>query len=979
MLQNGDDVMRGNKGLLLERCDSAKSPDAIHFVNTAAGGFFEDYYHKYSIHMDGGISLRDLLTRVNDYIAASRNRIGDDQTIEFELRTGNISPSTYRASLAAAHCDQSATRELSLSIYEYERGTKNASLVTRKTYVSPIDKGSPATTIRKTPIAHVRHSQPCDIKFALTMEEQQHSGPAPQRTSVARLRIRTSRRVQIAQHTWSLDITLVLETTYGDLQADRSIREMFFTREDGIKTHPIHYEVELELLLPRDQPFVPLQESDMQLAADMICDIAYPVGIDIGAAQSPRDLLTRLIARKLNKKPAALNSLLNGAKSMTKTVYLREVYQSPEFFITDKTDGTRAVAVITIERAIGVVTAENAIGDPAALAISTPESIFAMYDGELVMSPTSAVFYAFDCLVTDGMLVTGETFSSRIHLIKEFTTTIDNITLSIRLKKFSSTRAADIRELVTSHISPGDYKTDGLIFTRDGKSYYETDNWKWKSYEDTTIDFLCLSCPESMIDRAPFIIPRDVTLHGTKAAPAVKFYILMCSCSDSQRRALCIRKLAKHDEMTPPEMRNNLSHFVCPFEPLAYVLIVRPSDIEQWGGDLHNKVMEMRWRDQSAAIPDPWRHWDLMRHRTDKIIGNNILTAINVFANYIDPFPVEALWNPTVGYFEQETESRTFTSKKYRRFILTILLHQRLNGHAVIEFGGGRAQDFTRYAAAGADIVLNYDSDPVAIVEGVERVESINTHIDRSAAYKWIASIGEKPRAGTQRAICAAPAYIGRVSDITTLTPDALRADFAAIGIPPHSFSSVVSTFAFHYFCTDRVTVTRVFELASAALAEDGTILITTMNGAEVHNRLKASGGVYELNDEEDHATEEHSRAKYRIEAAYPITEEFREFGQMIRVSVPFSERMYDEPLCNFDAIATIAESCGFVRQGSIRFSDTFLPAWNTATNIRLTHADREYTALFEMLIFARHSARIVPAPTRSTSRALKKKGTARQ
>ena len=95
------------------------------------------------------------------------------------------------------------------------------------------------------------------------------------------------------------------------------------------------------------------------------------------------------------------------------------------------------------------------------------------------MPETLTLLFAFIIALTIGIYVGKAVFSSK----------------TIAEKKIFEERA-DVKK---------EYKTDGIILVEPGKSYRETKNYKWKSLHDTTIDFLAMKCPKSIIGKAPFI------------------------------------------------------------------------------------------------------------------------------------------------------------------------------------------------------------------------------------------------------------------------------------------------------------------------------------------------------------------------------------------------------------------------------------------------------------------------------------------
>lgn len=921
------------------------------------------------------------------------------RTTELEIRLGKIPIASYNESLALLRSgtgyltEAEPEPEKTLSVISPD---KDAPFVLRKSFPTQV-----IVLMRKRKEAQCTgtmavDSTQCGYKVTLSSEEVIKNARGPRPEDVVRLRKRTSRMIELDGHIWSVEVTLIRETTFQQISQNTMIKTAFFEKQEGAS----HYEVEIEMIKCGQSA---ITEEHLRNAALHICRIAYPRGIDVGVAKSPRELLIRTVARLISRRDAherelreiTLKNILNNAESLTKQSYLHDVFPMEGYYATDKADGERGLAVIDINGAIAIITDTMMFGScdiarindiydgevmvAAAMAATAPAatapSASAPAPSTTETAPTgkNVMFYAFDCLWSGGESLISAPFESRVAMIDSLeSATATHEQIVVRPKEFQVLRAVSMQKTIEDlyNRKTRQYPIDGLIFTQPGVDYFATKNYKWKPMTANTIDFLCLRCPEKLYGSHPYVLPREANTLSASALGRSEFriYLLFCACSERQRAEYCIQPLPFHDEIIAREMRNNVIHFACMYEPLAYVLILKLSDMKD-GVDIHGKVVEMRWRasselqsDEDAhGISDPWRHWDLLRIRPDRQIGNNIHVATSVFANYVNPFPLEALWRPTAGYFAKETEGGFVASNKYRRFILTMIIYNNLHEVArarVLDLGGGRAQEFVRYAAAGASLMVNFDVDAMAITESVVRVEdqARGRHIANSMVVRWLKNLGARVGETGQPGECTVPVYIGRVIDILKLAPDSFEASLKSIGLSARMFDAVVSSFAFHYFCVSKEAVERVFALINIALNDasdrDGKIIITTMNGERVFELLKQNGGVWKGIDTDS------GSVKYEIHALYEPLDTPRLFGQMIRVSVPFSEELYEEPLCNFAALREIATAAGFNTTEVIDYgSDSLLTLLQKADPElarKLSPIDREYTSLFSTIIFKR-------------------------
>ena len=939
-------------------------------------------------------------------------------SLEFEIRLGKIDIASYAKSLeilrAAPHSDPRDGEEKSLSVLSHDDAA-NLPLVIRK--IHPV--GS-TVTMHKTEIAKYIgntdiDSTTCGFKIALSRESIVNDAQSPKPSDKVRLRIRNSRMIEIDGRIWSADVTLICESTYGQMLSNKRIKTDFFDTPEHKGAQ--HYEVEFELH-HRGTRGSNITSSDVMAIVARACSIAYPNGINVGISKSPRELTIRSAAQIINRAkenmghnvrharatPRALGQspsvtlkgILNNAVSLTKSVYLRDVHPMVGYYATDKADGERGLAIIDSDKHIAVVTDTQMYGH------CDVQRIANMYDGEVITdAPSSAPstsapeakpqkisFYAFDCLWSDGKSMMAEHFIDRISEIEE--SSDGDILISV--KEFFVISVETMRKTIEDIYNRADrpYPIDGLIFTQPDADYVDTKNYKWKPMRSNTIDFLCLRCPEKLYGHSPYVLPQQAisVSASEKGRSDFRIYLLYCSCSEQQRKDFRIERLAIHDEIVPPGLRNDIIQFEYKFEPLAYILVVRMgADLERFGGDIHGRVVEMRWRitqhddiDESpmTAKDEPWRRWDMLRVRPDRVVGNNIAVAASVFVNYVDPFPLEALWEPTTTYFEKGASEIFRASNKFRRFILTMVIYNELRftkKSRILDLGGGLEEDFPRYVMIGASGIVNFDIDAMAITVSVARVEEFARSRRSASAHmpmaeQWIANLTKEeqamagnssrparaisPPSGLQARENMIPTYIGRVVDVTKLTQESLRSILLSLKLDVGIFDAVVSTFAFHHFCRSRETVERVFSIMNLALNDSGIIIITTMNGERVFDLMKRNGGVWKRSEPDTNIV------KYEIRALYSAEEQSEEhprgFGQMIRVSVPFSDEMRDEPLCNFSAVREVASAAGFSATNVTDYgAEALFAMWRVADprlSRETTMLDREYTNLFSTIVF---------------------------
>lgn len=929
--------------------------------------------------------------------------------IEIELRAGHISTTHYHPIIKS--CSEIGTPIQHATDGEYDMSfsiicsnlmadtsARDRSIAIRR----GIEKGSPVYGLEKERIAFLALD---GARFVVSRETTIVGAlPKPRGDDVVRFRARRSWSIDVNGVPWIIDVTIVRERTYaqfvagaqgkGENKVIQGFRGMVtsgaFDQNDFIE-----FEIELDM-----RAFI-VSDRARDLARDdlaRVIEIAHRV-LDV-VPRARDDTRTRAPLRKrillalahiLDHRPRdssrlSLKTLLNNARSMDVMQYARTIFPNiGGYYVTGKADGMRGIMVIDSTDKCAILTDSDVLGNDGCMTLGA--RLQHVLDGEVMESSGVPKFLAFDCLVIDGRACIDRIFSERIGLIDgdliEKAHTLCEPFASVEAKKYEriDSTGADIKDVVQRVAASGSYKTDGIIFTQPDAAYGATINFKWKPADNMTIDFLCVKCPRSLYGRGRYQLPVDGMTYAASSAGRSEYviYLLFCDCTEDQLLGLCIHRLDEWREIAetiPTEQRARIIHFSSNFDPLAYILVIREQEVTDWlraqGADmdanpsLHGRVVEMR----PCARDCGSRKWDLVRLRTDRVTGNNIAVANSVYASSIAPFTMEMLWEPARGYFDtDESRKDLIPGNKYRRFVIgavmssVLVLEDRAHDR-ILDIGGGRAQDFVRYAAIGAKFVVNYDSDKYAIVEGVSRVTSLvrNNGIARANAASHIRALVLDSKQCTRaiaRAIaggatsldpavnvkCYAPTYIGRVADMNSMTVGMFKDDLRRIWCDEHSFDVAFSSFAFHYFCGSRATIKSVWSIIDLALSAQGVVIITTMDGDEVTKLLTKSEG---------HWGSVETGTKYEIARI--------DGTRRIRVSVPFSRELLEEPLCFVEELDNVAGEFGFARIYTIEFGarsmlDLF-GSYEPELRGQMNEEDITYTSLFRTYIYGRNAKR---------------------
>ena len=199
--------------------------------------------------------------------------------------------------------------------------------------------------------------------------------------------------------------------------------------------------------------------------------------------------------------------------SITRADY-RNLYPPKNFYITDKADGKRAIAIIQNGKAI-IIT--NSIIEGSVINHDSKYQLDTILDGEYVAAPRrtllpegapydSGNFYAFDIIAINGISLVNKGFEERVTYLENACILLTDLGISAESKPFTSTNVEDLESLITGvYERERPYEKDGLIFVESGKSYIDTKTYKWKPAHSNTIDFLVKKAPSNVLGKYPFI------------------------------------------------------------------------------------------------------------------------------------------------------------------------------------------------------------------------------------------------------------------------------------------------------------------------------------------------------------------------------------------------------------------------------------------------------------------------------------------
>lgn len=658
------------------------------------------------------------------------------------------------------------------------------------------------------------------------------------------------------------------------------------------------------------------------------------------------------IAAFVGKRASGSNQLkqvLNQVNSLSKTVYYAEVWPqiaAGRLFATPKLDGARCAIVLREGRCHIVRSNDTEEIQPARPVDPGKHYII---DAELL----GGKYYAFELVAIDEKASAGSLserliqLSAAIELAASF--------VDIVAKDYVKLDSANLRTQIESIRGGVTTPTDGIIFSEDGLSYIETRHYKWKPYEDNTIDFLAVKCPGSLLGIKPYEVKTGLTL-----------YLLFVGINRQMREKLGLGFILHYRTMFPDagksggrDKRDATSatsgsnympiQFSTSADPIGYLFY---SEL-----DLDRQIVELGRNRENTE-------WVLRGTRPDRKVdksyyGNDYRIAELTYTNFIDPFALSDLWTPSKSYFTKTATGAYMASNKYKRYVVSVLMKENISGAKwVIDLGAGRGGDLHRYQEIGVENALFTDDDPTAIAELISRKFKTFTS-NRRHVRGWLGGDGATLRTDVINGIeydklvekdVKSLTIHTLVIDLRTPAPD-LVASTLRFGATPERVDGMVCNFALHYMCETVDSMRNLLTFVSRMLRVGGVFIFLVMDGRKVFDLLSEVKTGDQWSARDDPA----APPKYAITRKY-TAKTLQPAGQTISVLLPFSDEMYDEPLCNVDAVISSARKVGLeieTDSNMLEMMSRFARA-DAGLAARLTDADKHYIGLHRYVTMRR-------------------------
>ncbi len=782
---------------------------------------------------------------------------------------------------------------------------------------------------------------------------------------------------------WRVDMTVVREIPGSAAQDLKSIvKQMFKTQpamapdnflsvlglvqDDSTAVRQLYdYEVEVEFMGPppvRDA----LQPADVFAAADTVLRLANPERLCEAALQAEIFRAAAFVVGSGNvallqkyRHERGLKQLLPQAMALTRAEY-RKLFPPRGFFVTDKADGTRALALarggkgVIASTALFEFTSADTTGPSGrVLADAAGDTIL---DGEYVDTDGQKTFYAFDVIAVNGQDLTQLGFEERKPYIEtgvKFLCAAGVPAFTKEVRRIQDGEAAELeRTILEVHKAPRKYKKDGIMFIEPGKPYSETTSYKWKSAEDNTIDCLVRRVPASVLGKPPYLDKPGFALH-----------FLFVGVSPGLYSALGLTRCPGYEALFPGGPGHDTSgYFPIQFTPsdapLAY-LYWHPVLGPQPGkgtipDEIDGKVLEMRCTGGCivAGAGDGFACWEIVRVREDRrrelasgrYYGNDFRVAEMIWLNYLDPFPLQELWEGPGARSFLRTKAGVYRAQTAAISYVKSQLIKSLKHEAwVVDVGIGKGQDLGRYLDAEVQNLVAVDSDRAALSELVRKKYAL-------------AEKRRQRRAGPRVSNSSTTVYV-LAANVSAPFGETLKL-FKGVGLPNSTADALVCNLAVHYFLSDISAMRNFIVLVRHTVKIGGQVVLTVFLGEEVHalfkaNKVPVNGtwDVFEANGTGDQGTR-----KYSVKRLYS-SDVLEAAGQRIGVLHPFSDgEYYEEYLVNVKVLTKEFENHNFGRTVFKRVEE-YLPDFelhNPTLARTLTQGDKKYLKLYGALVFVR-------------------------
>ncbi len=725
--------------------------------------------------------------------------------------------------------------------------------------------------------------------------------------------LRFKQRFRFVTEYWNIDFTFVITSQTKNIEEIKTIRDKLFinTNIDSIfadNKHIWDFASSIEVEFEYNKPIQSLEIEYIQHALDIVYDfnlnkhkhetldvqmprVSFSTVCNTNTEINEKNILQNLLSivtessynDNIHVSKNTLKKILPNAIEINKRQYFEDILPVIDnFYMTDKADGIRTILIINTNIAI-YNTEYKLLGK---------NFMFPIKETVLECEMIDDMFYVFDILKYNGVVVANQGFSKRLHFMQLLVDTWDKLHIKKFIKLDSQTYAKNIRQFISELNSLNNsknnkqYYIDGIIFTSVHK-YNNARFYKWKDIDNMTIDFLVKKCPDNLLGISPYI-----------SKPNKELYILFSGIKLKEYKKLNLTKIKYYDIIFNSFMSSD--YFPIQFSPsdntMAYLF---------WNDDKHldGKIVELRYKNND---------WDLVRIRNDRsddinkknYYGNHFKVAELIWRNYFNPLSVDDLCAnvndlSTEFYFKKHNSKKHESIRKFNNMVKSEIIQRYseiLKENAtVIDLGCGKGQDLFKYAnMKNITDVLFVDNNENNLSMLIDRKYKFTTNHDKNSLGIYIKNLDLSKDWQTNLKSIKESHPLLKMGNVKL----------------------IVCNFAIHYFTKSADDINNLVALIHSLLAFGGRFIFTCLDGEKIFDLLRRSS--YNKWGDDN---------KYLIKPNYK--KQMFKGGEEIEILLPFSDIPYKEYLVNLTLVKRCLERKKIMQESVANFGEVYLEKYN--------------------------------------------------
>lgn len=764
-------------------------------------------------------------------------------------------------------------------------------------------------------------------------------------TIITDIRLKLRVRFEISKnYTFDLDLIKRIDVSNNKLKEIKDELFRNYTIESMIEN--INYSLFDEMKL------------EIEYHGEMTKDLLFnSVDIVSSLFETPNDdyqnMIYKIGKRIINNKSylenfrnkSGLKKLLNNVLELNVEKFYKDIQPNiTNYYITDKIDGLRCICYIdeNIEsNKISIKLINNKLYHLNEIIdieyVNSDINKTTIFDCELIykndkyltnniLSNEDVELYLFDVIMFENENLGFKPFEYRINYLDKCQLKVNSFSKTKEYIELNDDWKEQLQNFYKKKLK-SKYEIDGLIFTPKssvkGNSKYPINTtysnmigYKWKPAEHLTIDFWVKQVPKHIYTHIPF--------NSIKKIDDDNIYVLFSGISLDDYHKLGLNYMNNYKTITGDIKTGPLIpiQFSTSDNPINYIYISHMDNLD-------NKICEFGYNKKENV-------WEFKKIRIDRDVelsrgeyyGNYYKVSEMIWNSIKHPLTLDLMISDNNSYFNgdnSESSNLYKAQRNYNSFVKNQLIEiSDTDKNFVFDIAAGKGQDMARLANLGYKNGLFLDNDANALLELVNRKHNLKSF----SKNKMIINFEN----------------INLLDDYKTNIKKLEKFNYEK-----ESIDLVICNFAIHYIAYNPDYINNLINFISYYLKPFGTFIFTCFNGKKIFDLLNSS----ETNSWNLY---ENDILKYSIQGL-SSEKEFLNFGQKIKVLLPFSNNeYYEEYLMNIDFINNCFIDNSYNLETSNDF-DIFLDNFKHANNKvfnQLSQNDLDFVSLYGFSIFTK-------------------------